>query len=159
MTEATKKIMNKSKILDQLNAMAAYRLFGERAWVSDPESFIAMDLMFLRLGLQEPVPGCSDTSRSTALGMELDLELIMAFVRSWADEEIPNVLLSYGFIDEIELDRIFELLEAGAHPEDVLLPLVRWAYIRHFGPQACARALPVAVNAGRLPTKNIDLGI
>ncbi|MGZ3327781.1 MAG: hypothetical protein ACXU85_11535, partial [Xanthobacteraceae bacterium] len=58
------------------------------------------------LGLNEEVPGCPRTTRSTALGREFKLDLLMAFVGAWDPWEIPYILEKYGFIDEPEAEEV-----------------------------------------------------
>ena len=48
----------------------------------------ALYKMFRNLGLDEDVPGCPGTTRSTALGKELKIDLLMAFVGAWDIWEI-----------------------------------------------------------------------
>ena len=52
------------------------------------------------MGLDEDVPDSLGTTRSTALGKELKLDLLMAFVGAWEIYEIPYILEEYGYIDE-----------------------------------------------------------
>ena len=52
-----------------------------------------------RQGLEEEVADSPGTIRSTALGKELKLDLLMAFVGAWELSEIPYVLEEHGYID------------------------------------------------------------
>lgn len=56
--------------------------------------------MVRSLGLDEDVPDSPGTTRSTALGKELKLDLLMAFVGAWEIWEIPYILEEYGYIEE-----------------------------------------------------------
>jgi hypothetical protein len=57
--------------------------------------------------LDEDVPNSPGTTRSTALGKELKLDLLMAFVGALALWEIPSILEGYGYIDESQADELY----------------------------------------------------
>jgi hypothetical protein len=54
--------------------------------------------------LNEDVPDCPGSTRSTALGKELKFDLWMAFVGTWDTPEIPRILEKYGYIDEAQAE-------------------------------------------------------
>jgi len=58
------------------------------------------------LGLDEDVPDSPGTTRSTALGKELKLDLLMAFVGAWDLWEIPYILEKYEYIDEPQAEEL-----------------------------------------------------
>jgi hypothetical protein len=62
-------------------------------------------------GLEEDVPGSPGTVRSTALGEELNLELVMAFVGAYSPMDIPLTLESNGFLEEEEVDALWSMPE------------------------------------------------
>ncbi len=129
--------MEKTEVMKELHAMVVYRLFGERPWNADVETLIAMSNMLFRLELQEYLPGSTVTYRATELGKELNLDLITAFIGLSDDFDILFTLEEFGLINESEGDRISELMETGADPGKMLLPMVRSAYLRHYNPQGC----------------------
>jgi hypothetical protein len=53
--------------------------------------------------LDEDVPNSPGTTRSTALGKELKLDLLMAFVGACALWDIPHILEEHGYLDEAQL--------------------------------------------------------
>jgi hypothetical protein len=62
----------------------------------------------LRRGDQqaEDVPDYPGATRSTALGNELKLDLVMAFVGAWDIWEIPYILVDYGYIEESQAEEL-----------------------------------------------------
>jgi hypothetical protein len=66
----------------------------------------ALYKMFRNLGLDEDVPGCPGTTRSTALGKELKIDLLMAFVGAWDIWEIPYILEKNGYLEESEAEEL-----------------------------------------------------
>ncbi len=86
------------------------------------------------MGLKEQVPGDTKTSRMTALGREHQLDLIMVFTGLWEVCEMPSILEEHGLIDQSEFEFIFDQLEAGTNPGDVMLPVVRKVYFEYYNP-------------------------
>src|SRR5262249_7318388 len=76
-------------------------------------------------GLEEPVPGTNDSWRNTPLGRELHLDLLRVFMGAWDEGEMPMILEEYGFISDLEVERIYDLFEAGRDPEIFLKNYVR----------------------------------
>ena len=126
--------MDKRTVIQDLHAMIVTRLFGGRPWLADREACDALRKNLDKLGLQERVPGESLTTRSTALGNELQLDLVMVFIGLWVEWEMPAILEEYGLIDEIDESRLYDLLETCSDPEYVLRPIVRKAYRDHYNP-------------------------
>lgn len=58
------------------------------------------------LGLDEDVPESPRTSRSTALGKELKLDLLMAFVGAWDIWEVPYILAEHRYMEESEAEEL-----------------------------------------------------
>jgi hypothetical protein len=50
------------------------------------------------------VPDSRGSTRSTALGKELNLDLLMAFVGAWDIWEIPYILEENGYLEESEAE-------------------------------------------------------
>ncbi len=126
--------MEKRAVIQDLHAMMVTRLFGGRPWLADREACGALSKKLDKLGLQERVPGESLTTRSTALGNELQLDLVMVFIGLWVEWDMPAILEEYGLIDALDESRIYDLLETCSDPEHVLRPFVRKAFREHYNP-------------------------
>jgi hypothetical protein len=63
--------------------------------------------MVRELGLEEDVPDSPGTTQSTALGNELNLDMVMAFVGAWDLWEIPFILKENGYLEESEPDELY----------------------------------------------------
>ena len=126
--------MEKRAVIQGLHAMIVTRLFGGRPWLADREACDALRNKLDELGLQETVPGDILTTRFTALGNELQLDLVMVFIGLWVEWEMPMILEDHGLIDEDDTDRLFDLLETCGDPERLLRPIVRKAYRDHYNP-------------------------
>ena len=100
--------MDKAEVICKLHEIADHYLLGAGTWPADPESLPAFFKTVRDLGLYEDVldslPG---TTRSTPLGKELRLDLVMAFVGAWDMWEIPFVLVEHGYIDETEAEELW----------------------------------------------------
>jgi hypothetical protein len=75
--------MSRSKILAEVEAMVFARLFDSGPWLAERESAVALQRKLQQMGLEEPVPGTSNTTRFTPLGTELRVDLIMVFMGLW----------------------------------------------------------------------------
>lgn len=126
--------MDKRAAIQDLHEMMVTRLFGGRPWLADREACDALSRKLGELGLQERVPGDILSTRSTALGKELQLDLVMVFIGLWDELEMPMILEDYGLIDAFDVSRIYDLLEMCSDPEHVLRPIVRKAYGEHYNP-------------------------
>jgi len=98
--------MNKASVICRLHEITDHYLIGTGAWPADRERLPALLKTFRNLGLDENVPDSLGTTRSTALGKELKLDLMMAFVGAWDMWEIPWILEEHGFIDETEAEEL-----------------------------------------------------
>ena len=83
------------------------------------------------MGLEERIPGEREMSRSTPLGRQLHSDLLMVFLGIWDEWEVPTILEDFGFINDLERQSLWDLLEAGGDPETVLKKYVREAYFAH----------------------------
>ncbi len=126
--------MNRSKLLTQIHAIVDARLFSGCPWPADREACDALSRTFVQMGLRKQVPGDTETSMTTALGREHHLDLIMVFTGLWCEWEVPSILQEHGLIDQSEFEFIFDQLEAGTDPEDVMFPVVRKAYFEYYNP-------------------------
>jgi hypothetical protein len=78
------------------------------------------------LGLKEDVPEMPGTSRFTALGKELNLDLFMAFVGAWELWKIPFILEDYGYLEESEADELYNGPPSEAERK------IRWYVLRAY---------------------------
>jgi hypothetical protein len=100
--------MDKAAIICRLHQIADHYLLGGGTWPADRESLLAFSKTVRDLGLDEDVPdSLPGTTRSTPLGKELKLDLVMAFVGAWDMWEIPDVLEEHGYIEETEAEEFW----------------------------------------------------
>lgn len=137
--------MNKRTVIQELDSMIVFRLFGDRPYLADEEAGYALSKKLDEMGLQACVPGEAGTTTNTALGRELQLDLVMVFVGMWCEFEVPRILEEHGLIDEFKAAEIFDLFDdlETAVPDDkdlsddygrVLRPVVQKAYRDHYHP-------------------------
>jgi len=119
---------HKRDTIRHLHAIAVWRLFGEGPWLCDREACAAVCRLRDEMKLWEPVGDSRDTVKTTALGKELNSELMDVFIGYWDEWEIPMILFEKGLIDEDEMDELHQKLEQSDNPEAVLKAVVRNAY-------------------------------
>jgi hypothetical protein len=122
--------MNALEILCELDAIIIARLFGPHPWLVDRETGNALGGKLLQMGLEEKVPGDTDTWRSTSLGKELKVDLLAVFMGLWCEWDAIDILEQYGLIEEAE--SIHNQLEANLDPETVLRRPVQKAYLDYY---------------------------
>jgi hypothetical protein len=120
--------MNKAAIVCKLHEIADHYLFGTGPWPPDREVLAPLWKTLKELGLEEDVPGRAGSTQFTALGKELNVELMMAFVGAFDLWEIPYILESSGYLDEAEADTLYSA--SPAHPEYMIRQYVLRAYFR-----------------------------
>ena len=98
--------MNKAIIIGRLHEIVDHYLLGAGAWPADRETLPAFWRTVREFGLEEDVPDSPRTTRSTALGKELKLDLLMAFVGAWDIWEVPYILEEHGYIEESEAEEL-----------------------------------------------------
>jgi hypothetical protein len=124
--------VTKFEIIAELQTLASARLFGPGPWLAHGKEVCApLYRKIQELGLSEPVPGEPNAWRNTALGTELDVDLLCVFLGFFDEFEAAEILAYRGFIDNHEVDRLWDLMHAGNDPEEVLKPVVRAAYRRY----------------------------
>ena len=126
--------MAKRAVIAEIQKMILTRLYGEGMWLADRDAVDVIDRRLRQLGLQETVPEDPSSTRATALGNELKLDLIMVFLGLLAEEEVPLILMNYGLFDEYDLEEFYDRMAWGFDPDRLLLPLVHNAYIKIFNP-------------------------
>lgn len=128
----------RSDIIQKLHAYIHEGLFGSRPWLGGRDILCGLRETLKPLGLEEPVPGMPNATRETALGRELNVDLMQVFMGLWEPSEIPYILNKNGLISEDEEfeaeKRVIEAEEQGKEEEvqTVLLPLVRRAFFQYF---------------------------
>ena len=120
--------VDKAEAICKLHEIADYCLFGEGTWPADREGLPAVLRTVRELGLDEDVPDEFATSRCTALGSELQLHLMMAFIGAWEIEEVPYVLENYGYIDHTELEALWSNSCSWSETERKIKSMARRAY-------------------------------
>src|SRR5262245_24972869 len=118
-----------AKTPSEVQFVIASRLFGADRWFAYEDEVPRLFKWVLKTGLAEPVPGEPDWWRATALGKEMDIDLLVVFLGIFEEFGAVDILADRGFIDSREVDRIWNLLDADYDPEVVLKPIVRAAYV------------------------------
>jgi hypothetical protein len=116
--------MNKAKIISELENMVVARLFGRQPWLADRETCSAVKRKLIQMGLVEQIS--VETSRITALGRELDVDLFLVFMGVMHEWDVPITLEEYGLLNESEFDAITESSKVDA--ETLLSGYVKRAY-------------------------------
>jgi hypothetical protein len=75
--------MDKAAVICRLHEITDHYLLGSGTWPANREFLPAFFKTVRELGLDEDVPDSPRTTRYTALGKELKLDLLMAFVGAW----------------------------------------------------------------------------
>jgi hypothetical protein len=101
--------MNRTVALGKLHAIADYCLLGSGGWPSRGEALPTVFKIIQNLGLFEDLPGSSGTTRATAMGKAMSVELMMVFFGCWDLSEVPGILEQYGYIESSETDDLLEL--------------------------------------------------
>jgi hypothetical protein len=99
--------MDKVAIICKLHEIVDHYLLGSGTWPAHWDLLPAFRKTIRDLGLDEEVPDSPGTTRSTPLGKELKLDLMMAFVGAWDLSEIPYVLVEHGYIEEIQAEELW----------------------------------------------------
>jgi hypothetical protein len=126
-------LTNKSEIKRQLHALVRERLVGTGPWSTDePEVNKAMLEQFVEWGLNAVDPATGNIT-STALGKELDVDLLSALAGHHEPYEVPELLELHGLITPEQADELIERFEdCGEQPEEALPPILWRLYKQHF---------------------------
>jgi hypothetical protein len=117
--------MNKASVICKMHELTDNCLLGAGTWPLDGERLAAFFKMVRDLGLEEDIPGSPGTTRSTALGIELKLDLFTVFVGAWDVWEIPIILENHGYIGEFEAEKLWtDYIEPGRS--------IRWVVLRAY---------------------------
>jgi hypothetical protein len=102
--------MNKAEIICRLHQIADHLLLGAGKWPLSSERLEEFWTWVRECGLQEDVPESGPgTTRLSALGREINLYLMMAFVGASEIWEIPYTLESNGYITAAESSEVWDL--------------------------------------------------
>jgi hypothetical protein len=125
--------VKRSQILVTLDAIINSRLFSDEPWLNRGESNEALQRTLEHMKLEEKVPLAEEDCyyRETALGKELNISLLSAFMGSWEEHDLIVQLELNDLIDEFEAERLHAQLDRGADPELVLRRRVQRAYIAY----------------------------
>jgi hypothetical protein len=88
---------SKGEALAAVHAAMDNRLFGEGDWLTDRDSSKAVDRLLHERGFLLRLSDSS--SRSTPLGKEIDVDLLMCFLGIFDEWEVPNILHFRGYLD------------------------------------------------------------
>jgi hypothetical protein len=130
LTHKHSKEPDRCEIVSELHEMMHEQLFGNRPWIADREVGCAIRRKLFELGLQIRVLDTHITD--TALGKELQMPLMRAFLGLWCEWEVPMTLYDYGLIDKVDEDQIYFELGENCEPDRVLRPWVRRAYVDYY---------------------------
>ncbi len=126
--------MDRRSVILRLHAITDTRLFGDGPWLTNRESGLTLDRIFVEMKVQEEVPGDPRSSRSTALGKELNIDLVCAFMGHWDPFDLLYQLEEYELLTEAEADRLRNRLNNGADAESLLRARVQRAYVEYYRP-------------------------
>jgi len=124
------KEVERIRVERELRSMVEERLFGDGPWSpDDPKVNRAISDKLSALGLQhvEPVTGAVHT---TELGRELNVDTLMLFTGLHEPYEVPDCLVP--LITQAEANELRERFDNGERPEEVLPPLLRQLWRKHY---------------------------
>jgi hypothetical protein len=100
--------VNRADIIRKLHEVADFQLLGGGTWPANRESATSYRKMLRELGLEEDAPEIPGDTRSTALGSELNVDLMTVFAGTWCIWDVPYVLEKNGYLEPEEEDAIYE---------------------------------------------------
>ncbi len=125
---------SKAEICAELFAMAAQHLHSDPkfalAWAGDCVDMWHKKLIDMKL--VEPVEGEPDTLRNTALGNEVNVNLVRVFLGVWAPTEVAGILHQNNLMSEREMYELWAREDAGERVEDMQPPYVHRAFRQYF---------------------------
>jgi len=119
---------NKANICRALYNAAELHLFGAGSWPADREASAAFWKLLDDCGLTTDVHGEPRTTQYTALGLELNVELMSIFAGAVNLWDIPTLLDLMGYLDDEEADTIYA--SEFRNPEYVIRQHVVRAYFK-----------------------------
>ena len=123
--------MDKAAVTTELHLILVHYLLELGIWPVDEEDLPELHKKFRALGLDEDVPGEEPgTTRNTALGDELNLRLMMAFLGVYDVWDVPMILEEYGYLTVDQTDELY--LHLGSREaEEKLRQHVHRAYLQY----------------------------
>lgn len=101
--------MTRAAAIRKLHEIADHHLLGSGGWPVSEESLSAIFRTIRDLGLDEEVHDGRGTTRSTPLGNEVSVDLMILFVGGWELSEIPSMLVERGYINFEEAEELCAL--------------------------------------------------
>ena len=130
MTDATYDLngpRNKADICRELYNAADFHLFGAGSWPADREASVAFWKLLDDCGLTADVHGEPGTIQYTALGLELNVELMSIFAGAVELWDIPLALDFMGYLNDKEASAIYGA--SSQETERVIRQHVRRVYL------------------------------
>lgn len=119
-------------ILVELHSMIDQRLFGKGDWPGDRGACEKLNERLAELGLLQWIEGSVEGITPTALGLEIDLELMFVWLGNIRESDMIKILADRGLIDERAIDAISGM--ANSEAKERFRALVRQAYLQHHNP-------------------------
>src|SRR5262249_1373568 len=124
------KAVERIRVARELRSMVEARLFGAGPWSpDDPEVNQAMSDKLVALGLVTVNPVTHGISM-TELGHELDVNTLTLFTGLHEPSAVPHCLVP--LITRAEANELTERFDDGEQPEEVLPPLLRQLWRKHY---------------------------
>jgi hypothetical protein len=127
--------VDKAAVICQLHAIIDHYLLGEGSWPVPTESLPSLYKTFRESRLNEDSSDDPKCEQSTALGIELQFRLLLAFMGTYEMWEIPGILEESGYLKESEAEEIYWHLPPVQAERKIRRYVVR-AYLEH-----CNRSL------------------
>jgi hypothetical protein len=99
--------MNKAEAICKLHEIAEFHLLHSGGWPASREATSAFRKTIRDFGLEEDVHDGFGSTRSTPLGKEVSVDLMMVFAGCWEMWEIPCILAEGGYIDWDEAEELW----------------------------------------------------
>ena len=119
-------------ILVELHSMIDQRLFGKEDWPGDRRACEKLNERLAELGLLQWIEGSIEGITPTALGSEMDLELMFVWLGNIGESDMLKILANRGLIDERATKAV--LGKPNSEFEERFRALVRLAYLKHYNP-------------------------
>jgi len=127
--------MEKAEVVKALHRMMDHRLFESPDWLGVWEANHVINKALLQMGLCEPVDEDRKNTRNTALGKELEVDLLTVFLGLHYWPEIPMILSHYGLITDEKEAAIYRKWPDDIRGwEKLLRSIVKQAYLDFFNP-------------------------
>ena len=105
---------DKLRILQELDAIAVEKLFGTDTWPATDAEVSKLSHRLIELGLDAKVN--HNTTQTTALGRELHVPILMAFLGLYASWDLVSELKANGLIEPQLAMELLESMESDCEP-------------------------------------------